>query len=512
MDPIEGLFHGLSLAVTPELLLAAFMGALLGTVIGVLPGLGPVAGAALILPVTFLYDPAVGLIMIAGIYLGSQFGGSTAAILLNIPAEESAIVSTFDGYPMAKNGRAGAALAIKAVGSFISGCLALVVFVAAAPFVARFAMNFGAAEYFALTAGGLLVLARVTGGSLGSGLFPMIIGIALSTVGVDAASSYSRFTFGNIDLSLGFALAAVAFGLYGVSEIMFMLSDPDGNRRPEAIRLRQLFPTKREWQRSIAPWMRGSPIGFIIGLLPVPSAMLSTFISYRVEKMVAKDKKKFGKGAVEGLAGPEAANNSAAIGSMVPVMVLGLPFSATLVMMLAAMVVHGIQPGPLMMTQHQDLFWSVIGALIIANVIMLILNLPLIGIWVKVLQTPRYLLIPIIIILGMIGTYSLNNNMIDIRIMLALGIIGYILRALKFSIPSMLVGLVLGGLIENYFVRGMLVGHGQLSYFISTPISATIWAIVLLVLLGGGIARIFQWTRTRSEPKPAEETSPSINA
>lgn len=512
MNPIDGLLQGLALAVTPELLVAALAGALMGTLIGVLPGLGPVAGAALILPLTFAYEPAVGLIMIAGIYLGSQYGGSTTSVLLNIPGEESSIVATFDGHEMAKRGRAGAALSIMAVGSCIAGFVGLVILVLAAPLVSEMAMKFGAPEFFALTAGGLIVLARVTGGSIGGGLFPMIIGVGLSTVGTEASSSYNRFTFGNLDLSLGFALASVAVGLYGISEIVFMLSGKSGAQKPKKVRLRELLPTREEWRRSWTPWGRGSLIGFFLGLLPIPSATLSTFGSYKVEQTVSKYRKEIGKGAVEGIAGPEAANNSAAIGSMVPVLMLGLPFSATLAMMLSAMVVQGIQPGPLMMTQHPDVFWSVIAAMFIANVMLLVLNLPMVGVWVRVLRTPWHLLIPAIMVFGVIGSYSLNNNLIDVHIMLAMGVVGYVLRLYDFSLASFLIGLVLGEMIENYFVQGTFVGRGDIGYFVSTPISAGIWIGVALVLLGGLATPLIKRSlakRRGSDPAPASDGEPA---
>jgi putative tricarboxylic transport membrane protein len=486
MNPLEGILYGLGLALTPELLLAALVGALAGTLIGVLPGLGPVAGAALVLPLTFAYEPAIGLIMIAGIYLGAQYGGSITSVLLNIPGDASAVVATFDGHQMTKKGRGGAALTIMAVGSFIAGTLGIVVLLLVIPVVTGVALNFGAPEFFALTAGGLLVLARISGGSLGSGLLPMIIGVALATVGTEPTQSYNRFTFGNLDLTLGLALASVAVGVYGVSEILYMIEDGANGAKPISVRLRELIPTRTELKRSIGPWTRGSFLGFFFGVLPGPSATLSTFSSYKLEKSISRRKHEFGKGAVEGLAGPEAANNSAAIGSIVPVLMLGLPFSATLALMISAMTVQGIQPGPLLATQRPDVFWAVIAAMLVANVMLLVLNLPLVGMWVRLLKTPTHYLIPIIIVLAVIGSYSINSNFIDIHIMLVMGIVGYVLRKLDFSLASLLVGLVLGPLIEKYFVQGMLIHGGDISMmFLASPISITIWIIVGLVLLGG---------------------------
>lgn len=497
MNSIEGFLQGLALALTPELLLTALIAALVGTLIGVLPGLGPVAGAALVLPLTFAYEPAVGLILIAGIYLGAQYGGSTSAILLNIPGDASAVVSTFDGHPMARKGRAGAALAIVALGSFISGTIGLTIVVLSATTVSAFALQFGSAEFFALTAGGLLALARISGGSIGGGLLPMIMGIGIATVGMEPATSYQRFTFGNLDLALGLSIAVVAVGLYGISEMMYLLEDKDPSKRVQKIRMRELVPSRSELRRSLAPWGRGSLLGFFFGLLPVPSATLSTFSSYRLEKSLSKRKDEFGKGAVEGLAGPEAANNSAAIGSIVPVLILGIPFSATLALMISAMVVQGIQPGPLILEQRPDLFWSVLAALGVANLMLLVLNLPMIGVWVRVLQIRRHFLIPIIIIIACIGAFSVSNNMINVQMVLVVGIIGYVLRKYNFSLASFLVGVVLGPLIEKYFMQGMFIGRGDIGYFVASPIAATIWVLVGLIIVGGFFWPIIRRERAR---------------
>jgi putative tricarboxylic transport membrane protein len=501
MNPIEGLAYGLELALAPELLLAALVGALVGTLIGVLPGLGPVAGAALILPLTFAYEPAVGLIMIAGIYLGAQYGGSITSVLLNIPGDASAVVATFDGHPMTKKGRGGAALTIMALGSFFAGTIGILILLLTIPVVTGVALNFGPPEFLALTGGGLLVLARITGGSLGSGLLPMIIGVALATVGTEPTTSYQRFTFGNLDLTLGIELAVVAVGVYGISEIIFMLEDRQKSKAPMRIGFRELVPTKKEMRRSLGPWTRGSLIGFFLGVLPGPSATLSTFASYRVEKGISKHKDEFGKGAVEGVAGPEAANNSAAIGSIVPVLLLGLPFSATLALMISAMTVQGIQPGPLLAEQRPDIFWSVIAAMLVANVMLLVLNLPLVGAWVRVLRTPTHYMIAVIILLAVIGAYSIHSNFIDIHWILIMGVVGYILRKLDFSLASLLVGLVLGPLIEKYFIQSMLMGAGDPAFvFLQQPIALTIWIIVLIVVVGSAVVPLIPRKKTKVLP------------
>lgn len=500
MGTLEGFLYGLELALTPEYVLAAFVGALAGTIIGILPGLGPVAGAALLLPLTFAYEPTVGMILIASIYIATQFGGSMTSVLLNIPGDAQSVAATFDGYPMMQKGRGGAALTIMMVGAFISGIIGLIFMLLVVPLAGRIAISFGPAEFFALTAGGLIVLARIAGGSLGGGLLPMIIGVALATVGIEDSRSYSRYTFGNLDLSLGVSLAAVAVGLYGISELVFMLTSDKQKAGPIKIRARELMPTGRELRDAVPSWLRGSPIGFGFGVLPGPSAALSTFASYRVEQSVSRNRKKFGTGAVEGLAGPEAANTSATIGSIVPVLMLGLPFSATLALMLSAMQVQGIQPGPLLSEQHPDIFWAVIASVLVANVILLLTNLPLVGMWIKMLQTPTKYMVPFIIILAMIGAYSIASNFIDIYVVLAAGILGYFLRILGFSPASLLVGLVLGPMIEKYFVQGMVTYHGDLTVmFTASGITIGIWVVVLLALFAGIAAPV--WRRLQGKTK-----------
>lgn len=503
MGTIEGFLYGLDLAITPELLIAALAGALAGTLMGILPGMGPVAGAALILPLTFTYEPAVGLIMIAGIYIGSQFAGSMTSILLNMPGDAQSIVATFDGHKMMQNGRGGAALTIMTLGSFVSGIVGLVVLLLIMPAVSEVAIRFGPAEFFALTAGGLIILARISGGSLGSGLLPMIIGVALATVGLDTNSSANRFTFGMVDLSLGIGLASIAVGLYGISELMFMLTTKQNKEKPKRYHWRELVPTKQEVKRSLTPWGRGSLIGFGFGLIPGPGATLSTFTSYKVEQSVSKNRRHLGTGAVEGLAGPEAANSSATIGSIVPVLMLGIPFSATLALMISAMTVQGVQPGPLLETQRPELFWSLIASLLVANVMLLLLNLPLIRVWIKLVMTPIRYMVPFIVVLAAIGTYSINSNLIDLKIVLTSGIVGYILRLLDFSLASLLVGLVLGPMIEQYFVQGMATYDGELSaMFGASGITIALWALVVVVLLAGVFKQISTRVKRSVKKRP----------
>ena len=507
---IDGLLIGFESALTLELLLAAFVGALVGTLVGLLPGLGSVAGAALVLPLVYVMEPTAALVVIAAVYAGTMYGGSTTSVLMNMPGEASAVVATFDGFPMTQKGRAGAALSVMAVGSFIAGTIALVLVTLLAPVLARSAFAFGPAEYFALTVGGLLVLARLGGGTPMAGFLPMIFGVVLATFGQEAISGNFRFTFGIPEMALGFGIVPIAVGVYGLSELMTSLEDrTPGGRRPVVPRFRELWPNRQEWRRSWAPWGRGSLVGFLFGLLPGPSATMSTFVSYKIEKSVSKHRKELGTGAVEGIAAPEAANNSASLSSLIPVLSLGIPFSATLAVMIAAMITMGVQPGPLLVEQRPDIFWGVIVSLYVANIMLLILNLPLVGVWVSILRIPQKFLIPGILTIAIIGSYSVRGAMLDIYVLLVAGIIGYFLRKLDFSMASLILGLVLGPLIEKHFREGLFLSGGDLGYFVSTPISIAVWVAVVLALIGGAVAG-HRSRRRLAAQHPTEESAPAV--
>lgn len=484
MEVLNGLMHGFSVAASWGNLFAALMGAVMGTAVGVLPGLGPVGGAALILPLTFMLDPTAGLIMMAGIYYGSMYGGSTTSILLNIPGEAPSIVTAIDGYKMTLKGRAGAALTLTAVASFLGGTLAIIGVMLFSPWLSGMALAFGPGEFFALTTGGLLLLARITGGSFASGLLPMALGLMLATVGTEAVTGYDRFTFGIRELSLGVSLVPVVIGAYGIAEILSMAEQYHTRQRAPSVPLRELLPTRTEWRRSGAPAMRGTLIGFFFGLLPGPSATLSAFASYRVEKGVSRYRHELGQGAVEGIVGPEAANNAAATSSLVPLLALGLPFSAVGALMIASMMVQGIQPGPLLIMQHPDIFWGVIASCYIGNVILMVLNIPMVGIWVKLLQTPTHVLIGLIVLVSSIGAFSINNATFDIYVLITMGIIGYLLKKLGFQLAPMVVALMLGPVIEKNFREAMFMSRGSASVFWESGISIGIWAAVLIVMVG----------------------------
>jgi putative tricarboxylic transport membrane protein len=483
MDAINGFLYGLGVALTFNNLLAALAGALAGTLIGVLPGLGPTAGIAMILPLSYSLDPTSGLIMMAGMFYGAMYGGSTTAILVNMPGESASVITCIDGYKLTKKGRAGAVLTIVAAGSFVGGVLSVVGVMLFAPALAQLGLLFGPAEFFALTAGGLLLFSRISGGSLAAGIFPMAIGLMLSTVGQELVTGQDRFTFGISDLTLGVELVALVVGLYGITEIMSVVAGLQKQVKPLPVRLRDMFPTKEEWKRSVAPFGRGTLLGFVFGLLPGPSATMASFASYRLEKGVSKHKDELGEGAIEGVAGPETANNAAATSSMVPLLALGIPFGSVTALMLAAMMVHGVQPGPMMITQHPEVFWGVIASMLIGNAMLLILNVPLISLWVSLLRVPNHIFLPIILMVATIGCYSVRNSMVDVYMLLLVAFVGYGLTKLNFQLAPMVVGVVLGPLIEKHMREGLFMSLGDISVFYTSPLAVGIWALVILVLL-----------------------------
>jgi putative tricarboxylic transport membrane protein len=483
MDAINGFLYGLGVALTFNNLLAALAGALAGTLIGVLPGLGPTAGIAMILPLSYSLDPTSGLIMMAGMFYGAMYGGSTTAILVNMPGESASVITCLDGYKLTKKGRAGAVLTIVAAGSFVGGVLSVVGVMLFAPALAQLGLLFGPAEFFALTAGGLLLFSRISGGSLAAGIFPMAIGLMLSTVGQELVTGQDRFTFGISDLTLGVELVALVVGLYGITEIMSVVAGLQKQVKPLPVRLRDMFPTKEEWKRSVAPYGRGTLLGFVFGLLPGPSATMASFASYRLEKGVSKHKDELGEGAIEGVAGPETANNAAATSSMVPLLALGIPFGSVTALMLAAMMVHGVQPGPMMITQHPEVFWGVIASMLIGNAMLLILNVPLISLWVSLLRVPNHIFLPIILMVATIGCYSVRNSMVDVYMLLLVAFVGYGLTKLNFQLAPMVVGVVLGPLIEKHMREGLFMSLGDISVFYTSPLAVGIWALVILVLL-----------------------------
>jgi putative tricarboxylic transport membrane protein len=492
MDSLDGLWYGLSLAFTYQNLLAAFAGAFAGTAIGVLPGFGPTAGLALLLPFTFAMGPSTGLIMMSSMLYGAMYGGSTTAILMNMPGEAASVMTCIDGYKLTKKGRAGAVLFIVAAGSFIGGTISIVGVMLFVPTLSQLAIIFGPGEFFALTAGGLLMLSRISAGTVAAGLLPMAIGLLLSTIGQEAVSGQYRFTFGLNDLSQGLELAVLAVGIYGIAEIMFVVESLAGQPKPMRVRVREMLPTREEIRRSWAPMGRGTIVGFLFGLIPGPATTLSTFTAYRLEKAVSKYKDEIGEGAIEGVAAPETANNAAATSLMVPLLGLGIPFSSATALMLGAMMVHNVQPGPLLMTSHPEIFWTVIASMFVGNVMLVVINVPMIGVWVSMLRIPAYILLPTILMMAIIGSYSLRNSMFDVSLLLVLGILGYVLRKLEFQLAPLVVGVVLGPMIEKHFREGLYMSQGDLSVFWSSPIAIGIWSLVLAVIALGGLTRLWK--------------------
>lgn len=483
MEALQGIANGFSVALTGTNILVCFLGCLFGTIVGVLPGLGPVGAMALLIPSTFALGPTSAMIMLSGIFYGAMYGGSTTSILLNVPGEAASVVTAIEGHKMARKGRAGAALTVSAVGSFIAGTFGVVALMFFAPFLAIFALAFGAPEYFALALLGLIFLSQLGGGSPVKSYLMVGFGLLLGTIGTDLMSGMTRFTFGNVELSQGIELVPVAMGLYGVGEILLIAERITGIPQIIKVKLRELFPTAMEWKRSIPPMFRGGFVGFIMGLIPGPAAILSTFLSYAVEKRISKRPEEFGKGAIEGVAGPESANNAATAGSMVPLLALGIPFAPPTAMLMGALTIHGVQPGPLFMRQCPDIFWGVIASMYIGNAVLLILNLPLVSVFASIMRIPQHLLTGIILVLCLVGSYSINNSLLDVYILISMGLLGYTLRKLKFDMAPLILGLVLGPLIEKNFRQALFMARGDVWVILNRPIATTLLAAGLAVIL-----------------------------
>ncbi len=482
MDAFGGLLHGFSVALTPTNLFFGFLGAVIGTIVGILPGLGPLGTMALLLSLTYGMDPVSGMILFAGIYFGAMYGGSTTSILLNIPGEAASVVTVLEGYKMARRGRGGAALAVSAVGSFIAGSISIVALSFMAPSLANAALRFGPAEYFTVALVGLIVMSRLTGGNLPKALMMMGIGLALGTVGMETVAGYLRYTFKQPMLAQGIDFLPVAMGLFGISEVLVTAEDPEGNVSVQHVRFRELWPTLAEWRRAFWPMIRGSFIGFFTGLIPGPSPVIATMVSYSAERRLDKHGE-FGKGAIEGVAGPEAANNAAVGGAYVPLMALGIPFTPAMAVIMAVLLIHGISPGPTLISERPDLFWGVIASMYIGNFMLLIFNLPLVGVFANIIRTPLHILMPIVLLLCLVGVYSINNSMLDVWLMIGFGVLGYAMRRLKFDSAPLVLALVLGPMMERSFREAMMISKGDLAVFVTRPSSAALLAVGVLVMV-----------------------------
>lgn len=481
MDLLNHLALGLSVALSPANILYCFIGTLLGTLIGVLPGIGPLATIAMLLPLTYGLTPTASLIMLAGIYYGAQYGGSTTAILVNLPGEANSAVTTIDGYQMARNGRAGPALAAAAISSFIAGTIATILIALVAKPLTALAYSFGAAEYFSLLVVGLVSSVALASGSTLKALSMIVLGLLLGLTGTDVNSGYPRFTFERAELLDGMDLVALAVGLFGVGEILRNLENADV-RQSIVSKVGSVIPSRSDLARMIAPALRGTSIGSFLGILPGGGAMLATFLSYNVEKKVSANSAEFGKGAIEGVAAPEAANNASAQSSFIPMLTLGIPSNALMALLMGAMLIHGISPGPLVMTKNPELFWGLIASMWIGNVMLVILNLPLIGVWVSLLRLPYSVLFPAIIVFCCIGVYSVNNSSFEVYQVAVAGLIGYVLIKLKCEPAPFIIGFILGPMIETYLRRTLIISDGDPMVFLTRPLSALFLLIAALAL------------------------------
>jgi putative tricarboxylic transport membrane protein len=483
MELFNNLALGFATAATMNNLFFCFVGVFLGTLIGVLPGIGHLATIAMLLPATYkMADPTTALIMLAGIYYGAQYGGSTTAILVNLPGESSSVVTTLDGYQMARQGRAGPALSIAALASFFAGTVATFLLAAAAPPLAEIAFKFGPAEYFALMVLGLIAAVVLASGSIVKALAMVVLGLLLGMIGTDVNSGVSRFSFEIPELSDGIEFAVVAMGMFGFGEIIVNLEQKE-SREVFTNKVGRLLPTMQDIKMSIAPVLRGTILGSFLGILPGGGAVLASFATYAMEKKLAKDPSRFGKGAIEGVAGPEAANNAGAQTSFIPMLTLGIPTTPVMALMVAAMMIHNIQPGPQVMSSNPALFWGLISSMWIGNLMLVILNLPLIGLWIKLLTVPYRVLFPAILLFCCIGAYSINNNVFDVFMTIPFAILGYIFKKLDCEPAPLLLGFVLGKLMEEFLRRAMTISRGDPMVFLTRPLSLTLLLMALALLL-----------------------------
>ncbi|HEV8343457.1 MAG TPA: tripartite tricarboxylate transporter permease [Candidatus Binatia bacterium] len=485
MEIFQGVLYGFQVALQPINLLYCFIGVFVGTLVGVLPGIGPAAAIALLLPSTFAASPVSAIIMLAGVYYGAMYGGSTTSILVNIPGEAASVVTAMDGYAMARQGRAGPALGISAFGSFIAGTLSVIALTFLAPLLARVSLSFGPPEYFALMLLGITLVTYFAQGSMLKALMMASAGLLLGTVGADTISGRQRFVFGIQTLADGIGLVPVIMGLFGISEVLLNLEQAGGRTREIfASPTRGLLPNREDWRRSAMPILRGSILGFFLGILPGSGAIIASFASYAVEKRASKTPERFGTGMIEGVAGPEAANNAAAGGGFIPLLTLGIPANAVMAILLGALMIHGLQPGPLLVKQAPDVFWGIITSMYVGNVMLLVLNLPLIGLWVRLLKTPYQLLFPLILLFCLIGTYSLSNNVGDGIVMLVFGILGYLLKKFDFEGAPLILAMVIGPMMEEALRQSLILSAGSFTIFLERPISAGfILAAALLLIL-----------------------------
>ncbi len=484
LESLQNLISGFQIATTIDNLLYCLLGAFIGTMVGVLPGLGPIAGIALLIPATFGLNSTSAIIMLAGIYYGAMYGGSTTSILLNVPGETASVITCIDGYKMAQKGRAGPALATCAIGSFIAGTIGIFGIAFLAVPLSEAALKFGPAEFFSLLVFGFIVLSNVTGKSLVKSLIMAIIGFIIGTIGMDPVSGNARFTFGSTSLLGGIEFVAVAIGLFGIGEVLANVNQPIATLEQKVVvpKFRDLYPSFTDFKKSILPILRGTGIGFGTGLIPGPAPVIATYASYMVERKISKHPEEFGEGAIEGVAGPEAANNSACQAAFIPLFALGIPFAPPTAILLGALLIHGVTPGPMLIAEHPQLFWGVIASMYIGNLILLILNLPFVPLFANILRIPKKILLPLVILFCITGMYTVNNSIFDIWVMLFFGLLGFLIRIWGFEGAPLLLALVLGPKLEVAFRQSLMISQGDFGIFIKKPISLTFLIATILFL------------------------------
>jgi putative tricarboxylic transport membrane protein len=504
MDFFANLGQALSIATEPMNLLFCFLGCLIGTFVGVLPGLGPSAAIAMLIPLTYKLQPDTAIIMLAGIYYGCAYGGSTTSILLNIPGEAVSVVTCLDGYQMAKKGRAGAALGIAAFGSFIAGTFATIMIMLMAPPLFQFALKFGPPEMAGLVFMGLTLVTSLSSGSMAKALMTAVAGLLLSFIGTDIITGRMKFTMGIDSIMEGIEVVSIAMGLFGITEVLINLDQKPSMGSVITAKLRDLLPSKRDWKDSSGAIARGSVFGFFVGLIPGGGGIVASFLSYAMERKIAKHPETFGEGDIRGVAGPESANNSAAQGAFVPMLTMGIPSNVMVALMLGALIIHGVSPGPRLIVDNPRIFWGVVGSMYIGNLMLVILNLPLIGIWVRMLKIPFTLMYPFILLFCVIGAYTINYNIEDVYIMLLFGIIGFLMRKADYPPAPLILAYVLGPLFENALRQSLIISNGTFLIFLSRPISAAFVIIGSALLLSPIILRAFGKQRLGAKLKDAD--------
>jgi putative tricarboxylic transport membrane protein len=497
LDTLHNLLVGFEVALAPSVLIYAFIGCVMGTIVGVLPGLGPLAGMSILLPVSFGLPPTTAIVLLAGIYYGAMYGGSTTSILMRIPGEAASVITCIDGYEMTRKGRAGPALAIAAIGSFVAATFSIVALMLLAPALADLSLALGPPEFLALLLMGLLVLSYIGSGSMSKTLTMAALGLLLGMIGVDPMSGYNRFALGIPDLADGLGIVPLSVGLLGVSELMLTF----GRQAMAPIKqpkLSELIPSREEASQSVGPILRGTVVGFLVGIVPGSAHIMSSFVSYAIERKISKHPERFGKGAVEGVAGPESANNAAACGAFAPMLALGIPLGPVQAILIATLTVHGISPGPLLIAQQPELFWGFIASMYIGNLVLLILNLPLVGLFVSFLRLPYAYLYPIVLMCCIVGTYTVNSSMVDVLIMALAGGAGYLLRRLGYDVAPIVLGFILSPMVEMAFRQSLAMSGGDYTVFFQRPIAMALFIVGLCVLLLGTTSSL--WRRRVQAP------------